>query len=92
MVETTTKKQNNAPGDKNPKAAKQIVENDIQKHWTPLPTMTEKINGHAGGRNTSPWTNFQPLWEERKVNDIKKKMMCQRSIKRRKILSGKVGY
>ena len=32
----------------------------IKKIWTPLPKKTESTIPLRGGRNTSPWTNFQP--------------------------------
>ena len=36
-------------GERNPKAAKEMVEKDIQKHWMPLPITTENSKGQAGG-------------------------------------------
>ncbi|KAG5460314.1 MAG: hypothetical protein BJ554DRAFT_7654 [Olpidium bornovanus] len=32
----------------------------MQKSWAPVPAMTERSIGFAGGRNTSPWTSFHP--------------------------------
>lgn len=53
----------NAPrfaGDKKPKQANANVTNVIQNTCAPDPSKTDKSIPLRGGRNTSPWTNFQP--------------------------------
>ena len=48
-------------GDNNPPMAKANVAKNIKHNCVPEPTNTENnMAWLAGGRNTSPWTNFQP--------------------------------
>ena len=48
-------------GDNKPPIANAKVARNIKHNWVPEPTNTLKSMAWlAGGRNTSPWTNFHP--------------------------------
>lgn len=49
-------------GERKPRAAKKMVHSAMPNTCAPTPMLTANKKGNrAGGRNTSPWTSFQPL-------------------------------
>lgn len=60
----------------------QITMRIMQKSWMPDPNRELSIMGYWGGRNTSPWTFFQPDSSiVSSYNNRKKKAMRQHSIR-----------